>query len=126
MVGLGSGALALLTACGGDSTGDPSGGGGQAMGVGGNGAGATGSGASTSSGLGGMGSGGMPGSGGAGVGDYPPGPYGTELGDTIAYLDMVGYESPTPNDPGPYVPVTMNDIRTSGSPFVLLHLAAMF
>ncbi|MEM9696241.1 MAG: hypothetical protein AAGA56_27095 [Myxococcota bacterium] len=62
----------------------------------------------------------------AGPGDYPAGPYGTAEGDTVAFLEFEGFLSPTATDPGEYVRFDMDDVRTSGSPFVLLHLAATF
>ncbi|MEM9695562.1 MAG: hypothetical protein AAGA56_23660 [Myxococcota bacterium] len=60
------------------------------------------------------------------TGAYPAGPYGTAVGDTNAFLEFEGFLSPSANDPGEYVRFDMNDVRTSGSPLVLLHLAATF
>ncbi|MEM1028738.1 MAG: hypothetical protein AAF928_09170 [Myxococcota bacterium] len=57
---------------------------------------------------------------------YPVGPYGTEVGDTLAYAEFAGFVSPEAGDPGPYVPFDMVDIQASGSPQVLIHLAATF
>ncbi|HHH10800.1 MAG TPA: hypothetical protein ENK23_01825 [Sorangium sp.] len=94
--------------------------------------GASGSGGNTAAGgMGGGGTGsGGDGSGGSAAGNYPAGPYGTTVGDTVAFLEFKGYVSPHPNatpaNLGPYVDFSMLDIKNAGSPFVILHLAAMF
>lgn len=57
---------------------------------------------------------------------YPPGPYGNEVGDTIAPLIWEGYVNPTAvglANSRPYGPYTMNDLRLSGKKYALLYAA---
>jgi thiol-disulfide isomerase/thioredoxin len=46
-------------------------------------------------------------------GDYPPGPYGYGMGTTMANLNFIGKQSPTPTDYStlPMQPITMADVR---------------
>jgi hypothetical protein len=129
---------------GGGGTGGASGSGGSSGNGGSSGsggsAGSGGSGGSAGSG-GSSGAGGSSGSGGsAGVAGssgtggqssaYPPGPYGKEVGDTVANYAFQGYV----NDAGdaisttkPFVAsYTMDDLRKSGKQYAFLHVAQFF
>jgi hypothetical protein len=131
-----SGALAAgALACSDDNTVPPLGG------PTGTGGGAAGMGGSASAGMGGAGAsgGGGNGSGGGAAGHlpyavcdeppatYPAGPYGDEMGDTLAPLALQGWVNADGSDlanTAPFVPFTTEDLRQAGSPHVLLHLAA--
>ena len=57
---------------------------------------------------------------------YPPGPYGSNVGDTIAPLVWEGYVNPSANgiaSSAPYTQLAMNDLRKSGNKFALLYAA---
>jgi hypothetical protein len=60
---------------------------------------------------------------------YPAGPYGNKVGDTIAMLSWEGYADPladavaTTKTYGPY---SMNDLRMSGRPYAVVHVAEFF
>lgn len=59
--------------------------------------------------------------------DYPAGPYGTEVGDTIALLDLEGWVNADGvglANAQPFVPFGTDAIRSAGSSHVMLHLAA--
>ncbi len=141
-------ALALLTAsltatliaCSSDdATGSAAGGGGVA--AGGSGGGVTGgAGGAVSGGAGGAVSGGAGGAltggtagvaGSAGAGgiaaNYPPGPYGNDVGDTIADLKWEGYvneTADTQSDSKPYMDYGTDAMRKSGKRYGLIHISA--
>lgn len=120
---LGIPTLALSVGCG-DETDDVSG----ATGAGGSATSTSSAGGATSTSVSGSGGGGGSGVGGQQAG-YPAGPYGNEVGETIAYFEMDGYHNPAADalaTSGTFGDLSMLDIKQSGSPFVLLHLAAMF
>jgi hypothetical protein len=102
------------------------------------GSGGAGASGSTSSASGGGG----PGSGGGGTGsggatsyqvcdnpppNYPEGPYGNEVGDTLPLLQLQGYANPGGDQlatDGTFGAFSTDDIRQAGSPHVMIHLAA--
>jgi hypothetical protein len=126
--------LATALGCGGD---DSSGGGSATGGTtsGGNGGTVTGGG---SGGIAQGGSGGVTGGGTAGTtsgggsagvtwGPYPAGPYGHNVGDTIADLKWEGYVNETgaaQSDTLPYVDYGTDAMRKSGKAYGLIHLSA--
>ena len=61
---------------------------------------------------------------------YPPGPYGSELGQVFRYVPMDGFVVDPPLDglasQRPYVPFDMLAVSASAEPYALLHLAAMW
>ena len=63
------------------------------------------------------------------TGAYPSGPYGNKVGDTIPPLVWEGYNDPladavaTTKTFGPY---SMNDLRLSGRPYGVVHVAEFF
>ena len=60
---------------------------------------------------------------------YPPGPYGSNVGDTIAPLVREGYLNPTAQgiaSKAPYGPLAMNDLRKSGKRIAALYAADFF
>jgi hypothetical protein len=80
-------------------------------------------------GAGGAAAGGMTGVGGAaacGEGDYPPGPYGTQLGDVVANLQLRGYVNDTAEglaNAQPLVDVSFDDVRKSCKGYALVHVS---
>ena len=57
---------------------------------------------------------------------YPPGPYGSNVGDTIAPLVWEGYVNPTAMglaSKQPYGTFTMDELRQSGNKFAMLYAA---
>ena len=60
---------------------------------------------------------------------YPAGPYGSKVGDTIGPLAWEGYKNPSAMglaENAPYGALTMNDLRRSGKKFGLLYGADYF
>lgn len=108
-------------ACGSDDGGGSSGSGGLASG---------------GAGSGGLASGGAAGSGGSmdagtdapvNYGPYPAGPYGNEVGDTIANLAWEGYVNTAGAAPAhtlPYGDYSTDEMRKSGKPYGLIHISA--
>jgi hypothetical protein len=130
------GVSVAVMACGDDTSpplGGPGGTGGGTAGMGGGTAGMGGAGATGGGGAGATG--GMGGSAGHleyavcddPPIDYPAAPYGHELGDTFAPLDLQGWINPDGSDlanTAAFVPFTWQDLRQAGSAHVMLHLAA--
>ncbi len=123
---------ASLIACSGDdSSGSASGGGGVAAG-GSGGVVTGGSGGTVSGGAGGAltgGTAGVAGTAGAGgiAANYPAGPYGNEVGDTIADLKWEGYVNETADaqsDSKPYMDYGTDAMRKSGKRYGLIHISA--
>ena len=57
---------------------------------------------------------------------YPAGPYGNNVGDTIAPLVWEGYADPLANalaGTEPYGAYSMDDLRRSGVPFGVVHVS---
>lgn len=87
-------------------------------------------------GSGGLASGGAAGSGGSmdagtdapvNYGPYPAGPYGNEVGDTIANLAWEGYVNTAGAAPAhtlPYGDYSTDEMRKSGKPYGLIHISA--
>lgn len=127
-------------ACGSDDGGGSSGSGGTAQSGGGSGgtqqSGGSGGLASGGVGSGGLASGGAAGSGGSmdagtdapvNYGPYPAGPYGNEVGDTIANLAWEGYVNTAGAAPAhtlPYGDYSTDEMRKSGKPYGLIHISA--
>lgn len=125
-------------ACGSGDGGGGSGSGGTAQSGGGSGgtqqsggSGGLASGGAGSGGLasGGAGSGGMDASTDAPIdyGPYPAGPYGNEVGDTIANLAWEGYVNTAGAAPAhtlPYGDYSTDEMRKSGKPYGLIHISA--
>jgi hypothetical protein len=60
---------------------------------------------------------------------YPPGPYGNEVGQTLAPLSWEGYVNPTAEglaNTKPYGPYSTDDLRRSGARYALLYAADFF
>jgi hypothetical protein len=58
---------------------------------------------------------------------YPAGPYGHDVGSTIAPLVWEGYADPLADalaTTKPYGPYSMNDLRLSGKAYGIVHLSA--
>jgi hypothetical protein len=129
--------LVAAFACGSDdggggpvATGGTSGGGGTTTGGGGT---TTGGGGVAQGGMGGLLTGGTAGSNAGGFagavnwGPYPAGPYGHEVGDTIADLAWEGYVNDTgqqSSDTLPYVDYGTDAMRKSGKAYGLIHISA--
>lgn len=119
---LGASLSVALLACGSDDAGGTAGSGGLASG--GSGGLAAGGGGLAAGGSSGAGSGGL-GSGGVSA-DYPAGPYGNAVGDTIANLAWEGYVNETadaPSDTKPYVDYGTDGMRKSGKKYGLIHVS---
>ncbi len=135
-----TGALGLgVIACGSDDSSGSAGTGGVATGgaagalTGGSGGAVTGgSGGALTGGSGGTvtgGAGGLAGAAGSGglAAEYPAGPYGNEVGDTIANLAWEGYVNETgaaSSDTLPYVDYGTDAMRKSGKAYGLIHISA--
>jgi len=136
--GSSSGAGSSSGSVGGSSGGSSSGGTGSSSG-GGSGSGGSGSGGSSSGsssgsvsgsssgGSSGSSSGGSSGSSSGGVASaYPPGPYGTKVGDVIANMTWIGYPDPSANVVAttlPYASYSLDDARKSGAHYAMINLA---
>jgi hypothetical protein len=62
-------------------------------------------------------------------GGYPAGPYGNQVGDTMPLLSWIGYSVPLADvvaTTKPYAPYSMNDLRLSGAPYGVVHVAEFF
>jgi|RhiMetdeSRZDD1v2_1073273.scaffolds.fasta_scaffold246975_2 hypothetical protein len=74
----------------------------------------------TATGMGGNGNGGAP-------AEYPPGPYGNQVGQTFPYLEWEGYVNSDPTmlaNTAPWTDTyTANEVHNSGAPFALIHTA---
>ena len=142
--------FSLAVACGSDDSSGGGSGGSVASGGGGVSSGGVSSGGVSSGGVssGGVGSGGVnSGGGSAGIasggvagqgldagtdapinyGPYPAGPYGNNVGDTIANLAWEGYvnvAAQVSSDTLPYVDYSTDEMRKSGKPFGLIHISA--
>ncbi len=123
-------ALGLL-ACGSEgSDGPTSGGGSGGVAVGGSGGVGTGGVGTGGVGTGGVSSGGTAGTAGAGGSiseQYPDGPYGNDVGDTIANLAWEGHVNDTADvssDQKPFVDYGTDGMRKSGRKYGLIHLSA--
>jgi hypothetical protein len=126
----------LVAGCG--SSSNPSSSTGGSAGVGGSGTG--GSAGAGGAGTGGSGAGGSAGTAGAGgsagsaactpAANYPAGPYGEAVGDTIADWHWKGYVNETAQglaNTHPYVnDYSMDDLRKSGRGYALVHLSEDF
>lgn len=131
-----AGGLALAVALAGCGSDDGGGGSGGAQS--GGGSGGASSGGSTSGGSGGLASGGTAGGGLDGgsdapsdapidYGPYPAGPYGNQVGDTIANLAWEGYvnvSGAAASDTLPYVDYSTDEMRKSGKAYGLIHISA--
>ena len=126
------GAVAALAIACSSSSGSPGNGNGgsSGSGSGSSGSGSSGSGSSSgddSSSGAGSGSGSGSGSGGGDdAGGYPAGPYGIAVGDVITDMQWIGYVDPTASEVAtsePYVVYSLNDARTSGAHYAMIHLA---
>ncbi len=108
-----------------------SGSGGSGGGSGGSSGATGGSAGSSTGGSAGSSSGGSAGSGTAGSAGlsafYPDGPYGSEVGDTIANWEFEGYVNHTAaqvSTATPYLSAwTLDDLRKSGKKYAVLHIA---
>ncbi|MBK7581945.1 MAG: hypothetical protein IPI67_17275 [Myxococcales bacterium] len=132
--------FSLAVACGSDDSSGGGGGGSVASGGGGVSSGGVSSGGVGSGGVNsgggsaGIASGGVAGQGlDAGTdapinyGPYPAGPYGNNVGDTIANLAWEGYlnvAAQVSSDTLPYVDYSTDEMRKSGKPFGLIHISA--
>jgi hypothetical protein len=57
---------------------------------------------------------------------YPPGPYGTTVGDVIQNMQWIGYVDPTASQVAtnePYVMYSLDDARKSGAHYAMINLA---
>jgi hypothetical protein len=127
---------AALIACSSDDSPGGASGGSGGLATGGSGGGVTGgAGGTLTGGAGGAltgGSAGVAGSAGtAGAGgiaaNYPPGPYGNDVGDTIADLKWEGYVNETADsqsDAKPYMDYGTDAMRKSGKRYGLIHISA--
>ena len=60
---------------------------------------------------------------------YPPGPYGTNVGDVIAPLTWIGYDDPAGDalaTTKPYAALAMLDLHKSGRPYGFIHIAEVY
>ncbi|MEZ4227092.1 MAG: hypothetical protein R3B13_39505 [Polyangiaceae bacterium] len=128
----GAAMLPLLACSSDDDSGGTAAGGSGGVALGGNGGALTGGTAgSVSGGTAGIGAAaGSSGASGAGGGiavEYPAGPYGNEVGDTIANLQWEGYVNETgdvQSDSKPYMDYGTDAMRKSGKRYGLIHISA--
>ena len=76
----------------------------------------------------GAGTGGTGGTGGE-LGEYPPEPYGRNVGDTFPNLAWQGYVNDTAvglASAQPFVDYTMDDVRKSGKGYAIVHVSEFF
>lgn len=118
----------LAAACSSEGT-SPAGAGGSTAGAGGSTAGAAGSGGSSAAGSGATGGTSAAGAGGSMAAEYPPGPYGNQVGDVFPPLEWQGYVNDSAQGKAnaqPLGPYSSAALQASGKRLAFVHLSEFF